>query len=55
MRDVVVFELLERVPTRGVELIEAKAERLTDWLDGTVVMPRFATPLEKRLRSRKGR
>ena len=42
----VVYELLEKAPT---PMIDDKAAELTDWLAGTVVTPRFRTPLEKRL------
>ncbi len=42
----VVYELLEEAP---VDLVDAKAAALTTWLDGTVITPRFRTPLEKRL------
>lgn len=48
---VVLYELLEEVPAGILERIEAEAERLTEWLAGEVVRPRFPTALEKRLRS----
>jgi hypothetical protein len=47
----VVFELVEEVSAAAIDRIAAHAERLTEWLGGVVVKPRFATPLEKRLRS----
>jgi hypothetical protein len=47
----VVFELLEAAPARVVAQIETEARRLTDWLGGVVVKPRFPTALERRLRS----
>jgi hypothetical protein len=40
------------VPSSVVERIDVEATRLEAWLDGTVVKPRFPTPLEKRLRDR---
>lgn len=46
----VKYELLEPVKASARRRIEAEAERLTAWLDGTVVRTRFPTPLEKRLR-----
>jgi len=47
----VVFELLEKVPTGVLARIEGEAARLTEWLDGVVIRPRFSTTLEKGLRS----
>lgn len=45
----VVVEMLEHVDGSAAALIDARAADLTEWLDGTVVTPRFRTPLEKRL------
>lgn len=47
----VVVELLEAVPPAARDRIEAEAERLRRWLAGTVIVPRFRTPLERRLTS----
>ena len=47
----VILDLLEQVPLQVLDLIELEAGRLTGWLDGVVVKPRFPTPLEKRLRT----
>ena len=47
----VVTELLEPVAASDRERIAAEAERLRRWLAGTVVTPRFRTPLERRLAS----
>ncbi|MGI9667652.1 MAG: winged helix DNA-binding domain-containing protein [Acidimicrobiia bacterium] len=43
--------LLEPVASESSDRIEAEASALETWLDGTVVKPRFPTPLEKRLRA----
>ena len=45
----VVVRLLEDVGKRASTLIESEAATLTEWLDGTVVTPRFRTPLEREL------
>ena len=47
----VAVELLEPVDAAMRERIDAEAANLSEWLDGTVVTPRFRTPLEKRLAS----
>lgn len=47
--DGVVFELLEDVGSEAASAIRADADALTAWLDGDVPIPRFRTPLEKRL------
>jgi hypothetical protein len=47
----VVYELLEPVAHGIRDSIDAEAKRLTIWLDGAVLRPRFPTPLEKRLRT----
>ncbi len=45
----VVYELLEAVAPHEREMIDAQAVALTEWLDGVVVMPRFPSPMSKRL------
>jgi hypothetical protein len=47
----VVTRLLEDVGKRAATMIASEAAALTEWLDGTVVTPRFRTPLEKKLSS----
>ena len=47
----VVFELLEPVARSVRDRIADEAARLEEWLAGTVVTPRFRTPLERRLAS----
>lgn len=47
----VVYELLEEVGQEGETMVEVESRELTEWLDGTVVTPRFRTPLEKELSS----
>ena len=47
----IAVELLEQVlPSVQGNITEA-AERLQEWLAGTVITPRFRTPLEKRFTS----
>ncbi len=41
-------QMLEDVGAEGLHAIEREAERLTDWLAGTKVLPRFPSPLSKR-------
>lgn len=43
----VVVQMLEDVGSDGQHAIEHEAARLTEWLDGTRVLPRFPTPLSK--------
>ena len=50
----IVVELLEPVAASAGDRITAEAARLEEWLAGTVVTPRFRTPLERRLASGKG-
>ena len=50
----VAVELLEPVAASASDRITAEAARLEEWLAGTVVTPRFRTPLERRLASGKG-
>ena len=45
----VVYRLLEDVGTDAVTAIDAAAERVTAFVDGTQVTPRFRTPLEREL------
>jgi hypothetical protein len=42
------LQLLEDVGSDRLALIEAEAERLTTWLGGEVVAPRYPSPLSKR-------
>ncbi len=48
----VVTEFLEGVGSTVSKAVAAEAERLTILLDGTPVVPSFATPLEKELRGK---
>ena len=48
----VVTRLLEAVRARAAERIDAAAERLTAWMDGVRVTPRFPTPLDRELAGR---
>jgi Winged helix DNA-binding domain len=41
----VVLQMLEDVGADGLQAIEHEAARLTDWLAGTRVLPRFPSPL----------
>ncbi len=45
----VVFRLLEDLGTDVRRQVEAEATRLTTWLDGVRVTPRFGTPLQREL------
>jgi flagellar motor component MotA len=45
----VVVELLEEIDDEAGELIGDMARALTAWLDGVVVMPRFPSPMGRRL------
>ena len=47
----VVFRLLEDLGAETVRAIEAEADLLTTWLGEARVVPRFATPLAKELKS----
>jgi hypothetical protein len=49
----VVTRLLEPVDGDAVERIDAAAERLTAWMDGVRVIPRFPTPLDRELAGRR--
>jgi hypothetical protein len=48
----VVLQLLEDVGAEGLQALEREAARLTEWLDGTRVLPRFPSPLSKALSTR---
>jgi hypothetical protein len=43
----VVLQLLEDVGAEGAGALEREAARLTEWLSGTRVLPRFPSPLSK--------
>ncbi len=43
----VILALLEDVGAEGLRALEHEAARLTEWLDGTRVAPRFPSPLSK--------
>ena len=43
----VVLQLLEEVGAEGLSALEGEAARLTEWLGGTRVLPRFPSPLSK--------
>ena len=45
----IAVRLLEDVGAEVAAAVEAEAERLTAWLGGTRVVPRFGTPLEREL------
>lgn len=45
----VLYELLDGVADAARDAIDAEVEALARWLDGTVVAPRFPTPLHGRL------
>jgi DNA glycosylase AlkZ-like len=43
----VVLQMLEAVGSEGQAALEQEAARLTDWLGGTRILPRFPSPLSK--------
>jgi Winged helix DNA-binding domain len=45
----VVLQLLEDIGSEGLRALEDEAARLTDWLGGTRVLPRFPSPLSRTL------
>ena len=49
----VVLQLLEDVGAEGLGALEREAARLTEWLGGTRVLPRFPSPLSKALAAAK--
>jgi Winged helix DNA-binding domain len=44
----VILQMLEDVGAEGRRAVEDAAARLTEWLDGTRVLPRFPSPLARR-------
>jgi Winged helix DNA-binding domain len=44
----VILQMLEDVGAEGGRAVEDAAARLTEWLDGTRVLPRFPSPLARR-------
>jgi hypothetical protein len=48
----VVLQMLEDVGVEGLRALEREAARLTEWLGGTRVLPRFPSPLSKVARAR---
>ena len=49
---VVEAEVLEPVDATASRAVEREAAALTEWLAGTIVTPRFRTPLEKEIAAR---
>jgi hypothetical protein len=45
----VVYDLAEEIARPSAEELDQRAAELTDWLGGKVVMPRFPSPLHRRL------
>jgi hypothetical protein len=45
----VVFRLLEDIGRQQSDAVEQEAARLTGWLEGVTVVPKFRTPLEREL------
>jgi len=45
----VVFRLLEDIGLQQSDAVEQEAARLTGWLEGVTVIPKFRTPLEREL------
>jgi hypothetical protein len=43
----VVLQMLEDVGSEGLRAVEHEVERLTEWLGGTRVLPRFPSPLSR--------
>jgi len=43
----VVVQMLEDAGSEGLQVLEDEAARLTDWLGGKRVLPRFPSPLWK--------
>ena len=46
----IVWQALEDIGADGRRAVEREIERLQAWLGGTVVLPRFPTPVHQRLR-----
>lgn len=51
----VVTRLLDDIGRDRRAMVEQEAERLTVWLDGIAVVPRFPTPLQREIEGGKGR
>jgi hypothetical protein len=47
----IVWELVESIPAARIADIESEAGALQEWLEGTVVSPRFASPLHNSIRA----
>jgi hypothetical protein len=45
----VVYRILEDLPARDVRRVDTAARRLSAWMDGVRVTPRFPTPLDREL------
>jgi hypothetical protein len=45
----VILQLIKDIGAEGVALLEHEAARLSDWLDGKRVLPKFPSPLSKML------
>jgi DNA glycosylase AlkZ-like len=45
----VVLQMLEDVGSDGLKALEHEAARLTEWFEGTRVLPRFPSPLSKEI------
>jgi hypothetical protein len=43
----VILQLLEDVGAEGLDALEQEGARLSEWLGGTRVLPRFPSPLSK--------
>jgi hypothetical protein len=43
----VILQVLEDVGAEGLDALEQERARLTEWLGGTRVLPRFPSPLSK--------
>jgi Winged helix DNA-binding domain len=48
----VVLQMLEDVGSEGSRALEREAARLTEWLNGVRVLPRFPSPLSKEIATR---
>jgi hypothetical protein len=43
----ILLQMLERIGAEGQRVLDDEAARLTEWLDGTRVLPRFPSPLSR--------
>ncbi|MDQ3630364.1 MAG: winged helix DNA-binding domain-containing protein, partial [Actinomycetota bacterium] len=43
----VTLQMLEDIGSDGLRALELEAARLTEWLGGTRVLPRFPSPLSR--------